>query len=130
MSSRTAFVAAVLVANLPLPIQAHDIYLDVVDGAGQSCCDNRDCRPAHYRIKGGGVQMFVYGHWLVIPHDKIQYRSIQGDTGETAGGHWCGQGQQGSNYIFYATHCAILPPQAANAGLEWLAVSGQLWLPD
>ena len=55
------------------PAQAHDIYLDVVDGAGQSCCDNRDCRPANYRMTEGGVQMFIYGHWLVIPHDKIQY---------------------------------------------------------
>jgi hypothetical protein len=75
--SRTVFVAAVSLTNLPLPIQAHDIYSDVVDGAGKSCCDNRDCRPAHYRVKGGGVQMFVYGQWLVIPRDKIQYQAIR-----------------------------------------------------
>jgi hypothetical protein len=129
MLSRSALISAILAVSLPLPAQAHDIYLDVVDWAGQSCCDNRDCRPAHYRVKGGGVQMFVYGHWLVIPSDKIQYWSIRGDTGETAGGHWCGQGQRGSswgsNYIFYATRCAILPLQSANADLEWLGVSGQ-----
>ena len=113
MCSRTVVVAAVLMTNLPLAIQAHDIYSDVIDGAGKSCCDNRDCRPAHYRVKGGGVQMFVYGHWLVIPRDKIQYRAIADDTGETAGGHWCGQGQQGHNFVFYTTRCAILPPQAA-----------------
>ncbi len=115
MSSRTVFVAAVLIISLPLPTQAHDIYSDVVDGAGKSCCDNRDCRPAHYRVKGGGVQMFVYGQWLVIPREKIQYQAIPDDTGETAGGHWCGYGQQGDNYIFYTTRCAILPPQAASA---------------
>jgi hypothetical protein len=34
MSSRTVFVAAVLVANLPLPIQAHDIYSHLRDEAG------------------------------------------------------------------------------------------------
>jgi hypothetical protein len=61
------------------------------------------------------VQMFVYGQWLVIPHDKIQYRSIEGDTGETAGGHWCGNGHQGRGYVSYVTRCAILPPQAASA---------------
>lgn len=115
MSSRVALISTVLIASLPLPIQSHDIYSDVVDRAGKSCCDNRDCRPAHYRVKGGGVQMFVYGQWLVIPRDKIQYQAIPDDTGETAGGHWCGQGQQGDNYIFYATRCAILPPQAASA---------------
>ena len=115
MCSRTAFVAPVLIFSLPLPTQAHDIYSDVVDGAGKSCCDNRDCRPAHYRVKGGGVQMFVYGQWLVIPREKIQYQAIPDDTGETAGGHWCGQGHQSRNYVFYTTRCAILPPQAASA---------------
>jgi hypothetical protein len=115
MSSKSAFVSAVLMAGVPLPAQAHDIYSDIVDGAGQSCCDNKDCRPAHYRMKGGGVQMFVYGQWLVIPSDKIQYRTIPNDPGETAGGHWCGQGYRGRSYVFYTTRCAILPPQSASA---------------
>jgi hypothetical protein len=128
MLTKPALLSVALIINLPLPLQAHDVYSHLVDEAGKSCCDNRDCRPAHYRVKGGGVQMFVYGHWLVIPNDKIQYRSIQGDSGETAGGHWCGQGQQGSNYIFYATRCyatrcAILPPQAALADPEGLEIS-------
>jgi hypothetical protein len=125
MSSRTVFVAAVLIISLPLPTQAHDIYSDVVDGAGKSCCDNRDCRPAHYRVKGGGVQMFVYGQWLVIPRDKIQYQTIPDDKGETAGGHWCGQGHQGRNYVFCTTRCAILPPQSVSADLEGLGISGR-----
>jgi hypothetical protein len=95
--------------------QAHDIYLDVMDASGQSCCDNRHCRPAPYRVTSSGVRMFVQGQWLNVPDDKIQYRAILNDTGETAGGHWCGSWQQGPNYIFHATRCAILPPNSASA---------------
>ena len=125
MLSKSALVSAVILINLPLVVQAHDIYSDVVDGAGQSCCDNRDCQPVRYRVSGGAVQMFVYGQWLVIPGDKIQYRTIPNDTGETAGGHWCGQGHQSRNYVFYTTRCAILPPQAAAADLDELGDSGR-----
>ena len=129
MSSRTVFVAAVLVANLPLPIQAHDIYSHLRDEAGGSCCDNRDCRPALYRFTAHGVQMFVDQQWINVPNERIQYRALLGDTGETYGGHWCGSlyqpdvTQQGA--ILYMTQCAILPPQAASIQVEWLGVSGQ-----
>jgi hypothetical protein len=54
MSSRTAFMAAVLVINLPLPGLAHDIYSHLRDEVGASCCDNRDCRPALYRVSASG----------------------------------------------------------------------------
>jgi len=90
MSSRTAVVSAVLVAGLPLPIQAHDIYSQLRDEGGASCCDDRDCRPAHYRLTASGVQMFVDQQWINVPKERTQYRALPGDMGETYGGHWCG----------------------------------------
>jgi hypothetical protein len=78
MSSRTAFAAAVLVTNLPLSIQAHDIYSHLTDEVGASCCDNRDCRPVPYRFIASGVQMFIDKRWIDVPSDRIQYRAIRG----------------------------------------------------
>ena len=118
MCSRAGFVAAVLAASLPLPIQAHDIYSHLRDEGGGSCCDNKDCRPALYRFTGHGVQMFVDQQWIAVPNERIQYRALLGDMGETYGGHWCGSFYQpdfGSRSILYMTKCAILPPQAASA---------------
>jgi hypothetical protein len=37
-----------------------------------------------------GVQMLLDDEWVGVPNDAIQYRSLDGDTGETRGGHWCG----------------------------------------
>jgi hypothetical protein len=48
--------------------------------------------------------MRLNGHWILIPNGRIQYRTLEGDTGETAGGHWCGL------VDFEVTYCAILPP--------------------
>jgi hypothetical protein len=57
--------------------------------------------------------MFVDGEWIVVPDYMIQYRALPGDTGETAGGHWCGRIQDGNGYrMGYATRCAVLPPNA------------------
>jgi hypothetical protein len=67
------------------PTQAHDIYTNLKDEGGESCCNDRDCRPAHYRITPAGVQMLVEGMWIVVPSHSIQYRTLAGDTGETAG---------------------------------------------
>ncbi len=118
MSSRTAFVSAVLVVSLPGSIQAHDIYSHLTDERGASCCDDRDCRPALYRLTSRGVQMYVGQEWINVPKERIQYRALPGDTGETYGGHWCGsiyepdfRNPEGR----YVTKCAILPPQAASA---------------
>jgi hypothetical protein len=91
MSSRTALVAVVLAASLPLPLQAHDIYSHLRDEAGGSCCEDRDCQPVPYRFIASGVQMFVDKRWIDVPSDRIQYRALPGDTGETGGGHWCVQ---------------------------------------
>ena len=118
MCSRTAFAAVVLVTSLPLPIQAHDIYSHLKDQAGASCCDDGDCRPAHYQLIASGLHMFVDGRWIKVPNNKVQYRALPGDTGETAGGHWCGAAYEtdGANFdAAYVTQCAILPPQAASA---------------
>jgi hypothetical protein len=118
MCSRTALVAVVLVTSLPLAIQAHDIYSHLKDAEGKSCCNGLDCQPAPYRLTASGVIMFVNGRWIDVPSDKIQYRAISGDTGETGGGHWCGSGYEVGGYdinVPYVTKCAILPPQSASA---------------
>ena len=102
-----ALVLLAITASWPAPIEAHDIYTTLKDRFGGSCCSEHDCRPAHYRITAGGVQMLVSGQWIAVPDATIQYRTLEGDTGETAGGHWCG--------IITQTHCAILPPSSASS---------------
>ncbi len=117
MSSRTA-VAVVLAVSLPLPIQAHDIYSHLRDAGGGSCCDDTDCRPALHRVTASGVQMFVDQRWIDVPDDRIQYRALPGDKGETYGGHWCGSAHEGdasTPNTLHMTKCAILPPQSASA---------------
>jgi hypothetical protein len=91
----------------PLQAHAHDIYSHLTDERGRSCCDNSDCRPTHYRITALGVEMLIDERWLYIPRGAIQYRSLQGDNGESAGGHWCGDVYEG------ITYCAFLPPNVA-----------------
>jgi hypothetical protein len=87
---------------------AYDIYTDLIARDGGSCCNGKDCKPAPYRMTTAGVEMFVDGRWVLIPEDVIQYRTLPGDTGETAGGHWCGLER------YDATYCAILPPSSAS----------------
>jgi len=99
-----------ITASWPAPIEAHDIYTTLKDRFGASCCSEHDCRPAHYRMTASGVQMLVSGGWIVVPDETIQYRTLEGDTGETAGGHWCGITGFGTR-----THCAILPPSSASS---------------
>jgi hypothetical protein len=110
MSDKWLFFLALL-ALWPCPVQAHDIYEDLVSAYGFSCCDNSDCRPVPYRISQGGVQMRVDQRWIDIPSETIQYRAIPGDNGETGGGHWCGAYYR--NGDGYYTRCAILPPNSA-----------------
>ena len=109
---RSGFVALVCplltlasITGWSAPTDAHDIYMTLKNRYGQSCCNESDCRPAHYRTTPAGVQMLVDGEWLAVPEEAIQYRALEGDTGETAGGHWCGGVPFGS-----LTNCAILPP--------------------
>src|SRR5215212_3824043 len=100
-----------LLTLAPAPIPAHDIYSELRDAYGLSCCDSTDCRPARYRLRGTDVEMFVYGQWIAVPADKIQYRALPGDTGETGGGHWCGTYDHFTG-IVHRTRCAVLPPQS------------------
>ena len=118
MLLRTALVSAVLIISLPLPTHAHDIYSHLRDERGESCCDDQDCRPALYRLTAWGVQMYVDQQWINVPNERIQYRALLGDRGETSGGHWCGSVYEPdfSNLGgLYMTKCAILPPQSASA---------------
>ena len=108
-SSPIIFASTLLciAAIWPSRVEAHDIYVTLKDSYGRTCCSGRDCRPAHYRAMATGIEMLVDGQWIVVPDETIQYRSLEGDTGETAGGHWCGLLDQA------VTYCAILPPSSA-----------------
>ena len=90
MLSKPALLSAILAVSLPLPAQAHDIYSHLRSPLGESCCDDRDCRPAPYRFISGHWQMFVDRRWIDVPDYTIQYRALLGDRSETGGGHWCG----------------------------------------
>jgi hypothetical protein len=117
MSSRSALISAVLVTSLPLPTQAHDLYSYLMDAWGDSCCDNRDCRPAFYRFVASDLQMFVDGRWIDVPSERIQYRGLPDAPSETGGGHWCGSTSKrdfGNLGTLYLTKCAILPPKSAS----------------
>jgi hypothetical protein len=101
------------------PILAHDIYSNVLDKYGALCCNQADCRPAHFRVMPQGLKMLIHTTWITVPTDLIQYRSLLGDDGETAGGHWCGTtdwdlGSRGEDPAL-RTFCAILPPKLASA---------------
>ena len=86
MSLKLTIFALVLLVDLQLPAEAHDIYSPLKDRGGTSCCDDGDCRPAPYRVTPTGVQMLVEGEWIAVPNGAIQYRALLGDTGETDGG--------------------------------------------
>jgi hypothetical protein len=101
--------------------EAHDIYSGLMDQLGGSCCDNTDCRPAHYRVTGRGVEMLLDDEWVRVPDAVIQHRTLHGDTGETDGGHWCGiiypWGLEPAHPYYPAlspsrfyTRCVFLPP--------------------
>ena len=113
MLSRPALIAIVLITSLPLPLQAHDPYTTLNDRHGRNCCNSLDCQPAPYQVTPRGIRMFVDGRWIDVPPEAIQYVMLPGDTGETGGGHWCGQGYEpgGADInVPYITKCAILPP--------------------
>jgi hypothetical protein len=92
------------------PTQAHDIYTHLKSRSGESCCDNSDCRPVPYRVTASGVEMLVGETWVWVPQGIIEYRTLEGDTGETNGGHWCGERYDGG----FVTYCAFLPPNLAS----------------
>ena len=114
MSLKLDLCAAILLISFEPPADAHDIYSPLKDRWGNSCCDDKDCRPGPYRMTPTGVQMLVNGEWIAVPEYTIQFRALTGDTGETAGGHWCGDIRYVVGHgMDDSTHCAILPPNAA-----------------
>jgi hypothetical protein len=40
----------------------------------------------------------------LVPRAMVEYRSLEGDTGETNGGHWCGESYEGG----FVTYCLVL----------------------
>jgi hypothetical protein len=109
------------------PLLSHDLYGNLADKNGQSCCNKNDCRPAHFLVSPSGIAMLVEGTWLRVPDDLVVYRVLHGDSGETSGGHWCGSidwGQDGPGHTHYplsVTYCAILPPSLAFVPVDGLA---------
>ena len=95
------------------PVDAHDIYMHLKTPLGFHCCTGQDCRPAHYRSGGDGIEMLVDNRWLPVAGYDVMYRSLPGDTGETFGGHWCGRNIPIEGR--YITYCAVLPPNSAAA---------------
>src|SRR5215217_5441323 len=113
MSIRWLLLGGALLTINAGPTHAHDIYSDLVDELGWNCCSNTDCKSAQYRITATGVQMLLDQTWVTIPEKSIIYRTLEGDTGETRGGHWCGV------YLYlersFLTRCAVLPLNSASA---------------
>jgi hypothetical protein len=114
MSLKLDLCAAIFLICFKPPAEAHYIYSHLKDRLGNSCCNEQDCRPAPYRVTPAGVLMLVNGTWIAVPDYRIQYRALPGDTGETGGGHWCGDTRHMVGYgMDYSTYCAILPPDTA-----------------
>ena len=119
---RTIVTMIVMLIFAVTRTEGHDIYSDLKDNLGElSCCNEMDCRPAHYRVTAAGVDMLIDDEWVRVPNEIIQYRRLDGDTGETNGGHWCGV----TNFRGYQLHpdhppvpyssrfytrCVVLPP--------------------
>ena len=112
--TRCVLVFLALLASWSVPLQAHDIYTGLKDRNGVSCCHDQDCRPAPYRTTPAGIEMLVDGNWITVPGDTIQYRMLQGDTGETGGAHWCGW----TTNWGAETLCTILPPDSAGLSVR------------
>jgi hypothetical protein len=67
MSLKLELLTAIALLSFELPTDAHDIYSHLKDRWGNSCCDDKDCRPVPYRVTPTGVQMFVDGEWIAVP---------------------------------------------------------------
>jgi hypothetical protein len=114
MPRKPFLLAIILLVGFAPPAKPHDIYSGLKDTWGNSCCNNKDCRPAPFRVTPSGVQMFIDGAWIDVPNYTIEYRTLAGDSGETGGGHWCGRVyQKVDNSLFHVTQCAVLPLSAA-----------------
>jgi hypothetical protein len=70
----------------PYPIHAHDIYTDLVDANGYSCCNSIDCHPVPYRHTSRGVQMLVDNHWIDIQRKRSSTVLLPMTTEQQAAG--------------------------------------------
>ena len=70
--------------------------------------------------------MLVDKTWVWVPRGIIECRMLEGDSGETNGGHWCGERYEGG----FVTYCAFYPRRllprpnravAAPVASTWLA---------
>jgi len=72
MSPKPALLSAVLVLGFSPAIQAHDIYLDLVDRSGQKCCNDGDCRRVGHRYSAGtGHEIEIEDQWVRVDPEKI-----------------------------------------------------------
>ena len=91
---RTTTLCGILVGLTltPWPVQAHDIYGNLVGTHGEFCCHGTDCRPAPWRSVNGGVEMYVNGRWISVHDEAIQARRKATMARPTAGTgaafHW------------------------------------------
>jgi hypothetical protein len=71
MPTRYVLASLALLVSWSAPSQAHDIYTGLTNRNGRSCCNDRDCRPAPYRVTPAGVEMLVDDKWIAVPDDTI-----------------------------------------------------------
>lgn len=68
---------------------------------GISCCNDKDCRPAKWKVTKNGVAFQIGSKWIEAPMSSV----IETETPDQ-GGHWCGV-NEGSDYP--TTFCAVIP---------------------
>ena len=71
MFLKARVISIALVAMLPTVTHAHDIYTNLTNRSGKSCCGGSDCRPARFRIGSlGAVEMLIDQQWLGYPRSR------------------------------------------------------------
>lgn len=94
-------LASLLVGSVA---DAHDWYSGLTSNAGQSCCNERDCRQVPYRLSHAGAREEIHanGRWWPIEWDKVL--PIASPDGEA---HACWDNPRGKPRF----RCIILPGQ-------------------
>lgn len=60
----------------------HPWYNTLKDRHGTSCCNDRDCRPTHSRMKEGSLEVQVDGEWMKVPPETILTNKNPPDLGD------------------------------------------------
>lgn len=96
---RSGFLLALLASAAPAA--AHGWYTGLHDGAGKSCCNDRDCRPVGQCLLPDRKEgLLVEGACGPIPWDKVL-----GVTSPDGGAHACWDQRDGRPHVL----CVILP---------------------